>query len=357
MGKSLAKHPMLDPRNLKKWGEPIHVAQFLQEVGYTNVNGIWGDHNSSGKQLSSPDPNGLKIAAQRGNRDTVSGVERAKRIKSRIQFAIKFAGLSRDIRAVRIGRTDAPSRELLIEKSKEAGLPGEWIYSGENPWFPPRPTFFSDTPTRVKIDEVPKFIQSYVSLVSHVDLALETMRHLSERFILDALSGEVRVNTRDFHYECRTKTIRGYGLVLAAVKECSHQLLDLDKTQNFIIKDKEVSESAKRISKWLPFFGLFERADLAIMGNNAENTFNVRLTVGDISTATNAMGYLLELINSGRVTDVKDFAPAIRQTQNKISSAFRMDTLDDSMLAKHPRKQPKKNVGRVSRHLFIPPTF
>ena len=339
MGKSLANHEMLKPGHLKRWHEPEYVAKFLRDVDYTDVTGIWPDTDRAGKPLSFPDPNGLKIAAQRGNRDKVNGDARAKRLQSRIQFAIKFAGLSCDVRAVRIGSKEAPSKEFLIEKSKAVGLPDEWIYSGENHWFPPRPTFISDTPTRGKIGDVHKFIQSYVSLVSSADLALRTMYGISERCMVDTVSDE-EINDWDFKYYYRLKTIRGYGLILAAAKGHTHPWTELIRIQKYMTK--EVLEAATSVSKWLPFFGLFEKEDLAIVGNNDGVTFTIPLTAGDLSTATNAMDYLLDLIKSNRVTDLKDFAPAIRQTRDKIASAFRFDKLDDSMLGKHNRKKPNK---------------
>ena len=340
MGKSLPNHEMLIPGHLKRWEDSAHVAKFLRDVGYTDVTGIWSDTDRAGKLQSSPHPDGLKIAAQRGMRDMVSGDERAKRIRSRIRFACEFTELKGgDVRADRIGSKKAPSRALLIEKSKAVGLPDEWIYSGENPWFPPRPTFISDTPTRGKIGDVHKFIQSYVSLVSSADLALRTMYGISERCMVDTVSDE-EIKDWDFKYYYRLKTIRGYGLILAAAKEHTHPWTEVIRIQKYMTK--EVKEAATSVSKWLPFFGLFEKEDLAIVGNNDGVTFTIPLTAGDLSTATNAMGYLLDLIKSNRVTDLKDFAPAIRQTRDKIASAFRFDKLDDSMLGKHNRKKPNK---------------
>jgi hypothetical protein len=349
MGKSLANHPKLNPRHFNKWGEPAYVAEFLREVGYPEVIGIWGDRDSSGKQLSFPDPNGLKIAAQRGGRDIVNGDERAKRIQSRIQFARKFAGLSRDVRATRIGSKEAPSRELLVEKSKAIELPDEWIYSGENPWFPPRPSYRTKIPTCVTIGDVPDFIRSYVSLVSYADWARVKFHDIASQFSGDSFPKDDfnrNFMKKESHQYFSLRNIRDYCLILAAAKGHSHPSTDADNIKTLITK--EVLGAASLVSKWIPFFVLFEKADLEIMQNNKEITFNPRFTIGDISTATNAMNYLLELIESGRVTDMEDFAPAIRQTQSKIYSAFQFNKLDDSMLGKHRREQSKKGNRGVS---------
>jgi hypothetical protein len=304
------------------------------------VTGIWGDRDISGKQLSSPDPDGLIIAAQRGVRDFVSGDKRANRIKSRIQFACKFARLSRDVRATRIGGKEAPTKAFLIEKSKKAELPDEWIYSGENPWFPTNQSSLTNKPTCVKLDDVPDFMRSYVSLVIHVDLAHATMGGISRQFIRDSWDFDHNTSMEDF---LRIIKMRNYALILAAANGYSHPWTDVDKIK--VLISRMAPNSANLVSKWLPFFGQYEKADL-VMGdyfeNNMDFTHNVPLTMRELSTAAVTMDYVLDLIDSGRDNEMNLSAPTIRKIRDKISSAFNSDKLDDSMLGKHRRERSKK---------------
>ena len=355
MGKSLANHEMLIPGHLKRWQQPEHVAKFLREVGYTDVTGIWPDTDTDRKTLSSPDPDGLKIAVQRGERDMVSGVERAKRIKSRIQFAIKFAGLSRDIRAVRIGRTDAPSRELLIEKSKDAGLPDQWIYSGENPWFQFAPDSRTKKTVRGIKDDTPNFMRNYVSLVSHIDQAQDSP--MSKIRLIDDIDEEHKIVNaslssdyadEEWYKAWSTLEILKWGLILAAAKGFTHSLMDVKKVP--YLTSKLGLEWASSFSKWLPFYGRYGMVRDEMTFSCSDETANILLTVTESRNITHAIDYLLGINGSdstfNRLTisqSIQFGGKAYRELKAKISSAFQMKNLDDSMLAKHPRKQPKKS--------------